>query len=199
MFLLLTKTVMFIMHVFWPPLSIIIHVALIALYSFSIYAQSSHDTTDAAHSQGGAPWYLTRSCSISSTSSIKGYCEQAKAAFAMTIVMLYVQPYFQFVPKLTRNSALFTLYLVYAIWSNFTGKKPVEDDDDTEARGPSHGYGKEISPESVMSTEHHWEMQNMPRTPGTTGGIKSPPHQGYMQQPIYTPRTQAFHQLGGAQ
>lgn len=34
-----------------------------------------------------------------------------------------------------------------------------------------------------------WELQQLPRTPGTTGGLKSP----------MTPRTRAFESLGGAE
>lgn len=35
--------------------------------------------------------------------------------------------------------------------------------------------------------QHMWELQQLPRTPGTMGGMKSP----------MTPRTQAFNSLGG--
>ena len=35
--------------------------------------------------------------------------------------------------------------------------------------------------------QHMWELQQLPRTPGTIGGMKSP----------MTPRTQAFNNLGG--
>lgn len=35
--------------------------------------------------------------------------------------------------------------------------------------------------------QQQWEMGNVPPTPGTTGGLKSP----------MTPRTKAFNQLGG--
>jgi hypothetical protein len=35
--------------------------------------------------------------------------------------------------------------------------------------------------------QHMWELQQLPRTPGTMGGMKSP----------MTPRTMAFNSLGG--
>jgi hypothetical protein len=35
--------------------------------------------------------------------------------------------------------------------------------------------------------QHMWELQQLPRTPGTVGGMKSP----------MTPRTRAFNDLGG--
>ena len=37
--------------------------------------------------------------------------------------------------------------------------------------------------------QHMWELQQLPRTPGTAGGMKSP----------MTPRTRAFNELGGEQ
>ncbi len=45
-----------------------------------------------------------------------------------------------------------------------------------------------MSPQSLMSyRQKEWEMGTLPRTPGTTGGMKSP----------MTPRTVAFNTLGG--
>lgn len=105
MFLLLTKTTMFVMHIWLPFISILVHMILIALYSYSAYAQASHDLSDPSHPQTGAPWYITKSCSVSSTSEIKGYCEQAKAAFALTIVMMCVHPTPLWHVLLTNNPA----------------------------------------------------------------------------------------------
>lgn len=79
---------MMVMRVWVPFLSILVHILLIALFSYSAYAQASHDLSDPKHPQTGPPWFITKSCSVSNTDSIKGYCEQAKAAFALTIVMM---------------------------------------------------------------------------------------------------------------
>lgn len=44
-----------------------------------------------------------------------------------------------------------------------------------------------MSPEEQW--QHMWELQQLPRTPGTAGGLKSP----------MTPRTRAFNALDGSQ
>jgi hypothetical protein len=50
-------------------------------------------------------------------------------------------------------------------------------------------YDNEMTAEEQW--QHMWELQQLPRTPGTAGGMKSP---GFA--PI-TPRTRAFQNLGG--
>jgi hypothetical protein len=91
MFIYLVKFTMFIVHVFWPIFSLIVHLLLVALWAVSIHAQTAPDTIDPKRTNNGPPWYITKSCSVSSTNTIKGYCEQAKAAFAVSVLMLYVQ------------------------------------------------------------------------------------------------------------
>lgn len=49
----------------------------------------------------------------------------------------------------------------------------------------SSPYDNEMTAEEQW--QHMWELQQLPRTPGTMGGIKSP----------MTPRTLAFNSLGG--
>ena len=49
----------------------------------------------------------------------------------------------------------------------------------------SSPYDNEMTAEEQW--QHMWELQQLPRTPGTVGGMKSP----------MTPRTQAFNSLGG--
>lgn len=49
----------------------------------------------------------------------------------------------------------------------------------------SSPYDNEMTAEEQW--QHMWELQQLPRTPGTAGGMKSP----------ITPRTQAFNSLGG--
>lgn len=88
MFILLVKVVMFIVHVFPPWLSIVVHALLCALYAVSIRYQAGSDMTDPEHPQPGAPWYITKSCSVAAHPSNVHYCKQAKAAFACTCVAL---------------------------------------------------------------------------------------------------------------
>ena len=87
-FILLCKGIMFITTVFYPLLSLLVHAALVALYAVSIHNQAGPDTSDPAHPQPGAPWYITKKCGPPVSSDLIGYCKQAKAAFAVTIIMV---------------------------------------------------------------------------------------------------------------
>jgi hypothetical protein len=79
---------MYILHV-WPPLfSAIIHGTLLALYAVSISYQAGSDMSDPKHPQPGAPWYITKPCSVAYNPNNIHYCEQAKASFACTCIML---------------------------------------------------------------------------------------------------------------
>lgn len=90
MFFMLVKAPMFILNVFYPPISIFVHTSLIALYAISLAYQASPDMMDPDRPQPGAPWYLTKSCSVANSRSNVAYCQQAKASFACTVLMLYV-------------------------------------------------------------------------------------------------------------
>ena len=84
--------VAYILHV-WPPiLSAVVHASLAALFAVSISYQAAPDMSDPQHPQPGAPWYITKSCSVAHDKNNIHYCKQAKAAFACSCVILYVQP-----------------------------------------------------------------------------------------------------------
>ena len=89
-FILLCKGIMFVCSVFHPLISLSIHSGLVAVWAVSIHNQAGSDTSDPKHPQPGAPWYITKSCGPPVRPSLIGYCKQAKAAFAMTILMWYV-------------------------------------------------------------------------------------------------------------
>ncbi|KAI9742733.1 MAG: hypothetical protein M1835_003023, partial [Candelina submexicana] len=172
MFLMLVKGIMFITRVFPPLLSVLVHAALTALFAFSVHAQVSKDLNDPKHPQNGPPWYLTKSCSRSFNPANVGFCQQAKATFALTIIML----------------ALFAINTMLAIFNTIPSKsqKLVR----TASSGSDEESNIKDSPDSDVSNGEQFKMQDLPRTPktpGTTGGIKSP----------MTPRTQAFNTLGG--
>lgn len=83
---------MYIVHV-WPPLlSAVVHAILVVLYAVSIRYQAGSDMSDPQHPQHGAPWYITKSCSVvpANDQTDRGYCKQAKGAFACTCIMLSV-------------------------------------------------------------------------------------------------------------
>lgn len=81
---------MFITHLFDPLLSTLIHAGLIAIYAVSIRNQTAPDMSDSDHPQPGAPWYITKSCGPPVSPRLKNYCTQAKACFAVTILLVYV-------------------------------------------------------------------------------------------------------------
>ncbi|KAF1984180.1 hypothetical protein K402DRAFT_465315 [Aulographum hederae CBS 113979] len=168
MFLLLTKVVLHVLHLFWPIISFVCHGLLVGLFSYSIYVQTAPDVSDPKHPNNGAPWYIMKNCNFSSTSEIKGFCEQAKAGFAVTVVML----------------ALFVVNLLLAIWSNFTARKSTTRDSDS-IRETKSGYS--YSPQSEAAAEQQWEFQTLQR-PEEAGGLRNP----------MTPRSKAFQDLAGA-
>lgn len=87
-FLLLIKGIMFITHVFDPLFSVLLHATLVSLYAVSLHNQTAPDMSDPQHPQPGAPWYITKSCGPPVKPSLKGYCTQAKAVFAVTVLLL---------------------------------------------------------------------------------------------------------------
>ncbi|KAI9843736.1 MAG: hypothetical protein M1838_002479 [Thelocarpon superellum] len=89
MFLLLVKGVMHVMHLFYPWLSLLVHLLLVGLYAVSIAGQAGSDYSDPAH-PSPRPWYLTQSCSVAMTPQDEHYCELAKGTFAVTVIMLSI-------------------------------------------------------------------------------------------------------------
>ena len=88
MFLMIVKFIMYILHVFPPLLSVLCHAALVALYMVSCIYQAGSDMSDPKRPQPGAPWHISKSCSVAKDQSLVGYCRQAKASFACSVVIL---------------------------------------------------------------------------------------------------------------
>ncbi|TKA68888.1 hypothetical protein B0A49_09898 [Cryomyces minteri] len=167
MFILLVKVTMYITHVLLPLISLLIHTLLVALYAVSMHAQASPDLSDPSHPQRGLAWYITKPCSVASRSSNIGYCQQAKASFIVTILMM----------------VLFALHICLAVWSMV----PTEEQKRARTTHVEMGAIQEYSPEPAYTAEQKREGQQLPRNLGTTGGLRSP----------MTPRTVAFNVLGG--
>ncbi|KAI9842078.1 MAG: hypothetical protein M1837_007503 [Sclerophora amabilis] len=89
MFLLLVKVVLNVMHLFYPVLSLAVHMILTALYAVSIYGQAGPDNSDPEH-PSSSPWYLTKSCDVAFEQSNVHYCQMAKGSFAVTVIMLSI-------------------------------------------------------------------------------------------------------------
>ncbi|KAL8919259.1 MAG: hypothetical protein Q9172_005076 [Xanthocarpia lactea] len=151
LFLLLCKGIMYICHIFRPLLSTPIHAALVALFAVSIHAQSASDMSDPEHPQPGAPWYITRSCGAPVKPRLQGYCKQAKASFAIAILLC----------------ALFAVYVILSIWSLLAP---------AGAAIRHRKLSTASSSDAEAQAQRPWEMTQVhpPPTPGTTGGLKSP-------------------------
>jgi hypothetical protein len=79
---------MLLLSVFVPLLSVCLHGVLVGLYAYSVYGQTSPDLIDSAHRVNGPPWYITKSCDVAKDKRLVGYCQQAKASFAVTVILL---------------------------------------------------------------------------------------------------------------
>jgi len=79
---------MWLLNVFLPIFSLILHAALLCLWAYGLHIQTSGDTIDPAHQNKGAPWYITKSCDIVENKTERAYCMQAKSSFAVSIIML---------------------------------------------------------------------------------------------------------------
>ncbi|KAH6619953.1 hypothetical protein C7974DRAFT_363162 [Boeremia exigua] len=181
MFFYLVKVTMWLLHVFLPIFSVLLHMPLLAIWAYGIYIQTSPDTIDPLRRNPGAPWYITKNCNIVADAQIRGYCAQAKASFAVSCVML----------------GLYTLLLALSLYSLYPTPSareahrtrraaklaeqekyafsPTADDDETTAE---------------QQWQHMWELQQLPRTPGL------PPTHQAGRAPM-TPRTRAFGDLEG--
>lgn len=89
-FFIITKLPTHWMNLFYPPVAVVVHASLIILYIVSAVYQAGSDMSDPKHPQPGAPWYIAKSCSVAFKKSNVGYCMQAKALFAVTVVMMLV-------------------------------------------------------------------------------------------------------------
>jgi hypothetical protein len=140
MFIMLTKSIMYLCHVFPPILSVLVHAILFSIYAVSISYQVGSDTSDPAHPQHGAPWYITKSCSAAHDPSINGYCLQAKAAFACTVAM----------------TAVFVTYFGFAVWSCIP----------SASQKAEYADRKRASEERYASKEAYDMVPATPYTPG---------------------------------
>lgn len=88
MFLLLVKITMHITSTWYPIIAAFVQALLTALWAVAIHAQTAADTIDPDHSNKGAPWYITKSCSVATSDQLQKYCAQAKSTFAVAVILL---------------------------------------------------------------------------------------------------------------
>lgn len=165
-FIMLVKTTMFIMHVWYPLLATVVNVIITCLWVVSIAGQAGPDHSDPEHPSSSA-WYVTKSCSYAKASGYVHYCQMAKGTFAVTVFM----------------AAIFFLNVILGIYSMIpsaaerAANKLGVDDMQTSSKKGKGFYSD--SPASDRSAEQNWEMKSVPKT------TVAP----------YTPRTLAFNTL----
>jgi hypothetical protein len=168
-FLLLVKSIMYMLNVFPPVLSALLHAALVALYATSVYYQASSDKSDPEHPQDGPPWYITKSCSVAHNPDNVHYCTQAKAAFAATTTLL----------------GIFIIYFGLSIYSSLPSKAHREEvAAERKERDEKYARLEAAHEEAKAAQPHAYGMP--PETPGLQSGMN----------PV-TPRTHAFQKLDG--
>lgn len=158
-----------IMHVFYPIFGFVMSLAMVGLYTTSVYGQIGPDFADSRYPSPVA-WYVAKSCSYAQPYGIVTDCYMAKGSLAASVFMLFI-------------------YLVnlgfsgFALWPNKA--LDVVEDDESEDDVPA-------------ASSKQWEMQpramRSPRTPRNPGNMMMSGGAGGMASP-FTPRTQAFHTL----
>lgn len=171
MFFMLVKSIMYMVHVFPPILSVIVHCVLTALYAASVYYQASSDTSDPTRPQNGPAWYITKPCSVAHLESNIGYCQQAKAAFGATVSIL----------------GIFLIYLGFAVWSCLPSKAHREEVAlERKERNEKYERLERMHEEAKAAQSSYGDGSYPPETPGLQSGMNP-----------MTPRTTAFNKLGG--
>lgn len=87
LFVLITKMIGVIMHLWFPLIALLFNISLVALYATSVYGQAGPDYADPAKPSPAA-WYISKSCSVVANPAIQKSCALAKGTFAATIIML---------------------------------------------------------------------------------------------------------------
>ncbi|RMZ89952.1 hypothetical protein DV736_g2816, partial [Chaetothyriales sp. CBS 134916] len=168
MFFMLVKAPMYIVHVFPPILSALLHAAMIALYAVAVALLASSDNTDEDCRSNGPVWYITKSCSVITQKNLVTYCKQAKATLALTAALL----------------GIFLIYFVIAVWSCFPSK--AQQQEYLERKRARESRWTELEAEHEVAKRE-----------GRLEGMSPTTADEQMGMQMMTPRTTAFNRLGG--
>ncbi|KAL4865687.1 hypothetical protein BDV12DRAFT_146171 [Aspergillus spectabilis] len=186
-FLFITKVPLHMLNLLYPFVSTFLHIGLIVVYCVSAAWQAGSDTSDSDHPQSGPPWYITKNCNVAHDKGNVGYCQQAKALFAVTIIII----------------VLYTVELGIAIQNSFiTKEERAERDEEREEKETMKAYEDIIlkspsmipmTPSAIPMTPSHHPMTPgyYPITPGTAATATFP----RSPMPVMTPRSLAFNRL----
>ncbi|KZF25056.1 hypothetical protein L228DRAFT_60888 [Xylona heveae TC161] len=181
MFILLAKCTLYLVHWFPPILSAVIHAPLAALWAVSIHNQAASDMSDPKHPQPGAPWYLTKSCTVAFYPNNVKYCRQAKGCFALTCLYM----------------AYMLAHTIFGIYSMIPSQqqrlnRQASIDSDLE----DEDYQKQHSPNSMSSQTKIFGKSADGMEGQTRFELREVPLAA-KNNPM-TPRTLAFNTLGGS-
>ncbi len=87
LFFLLAKLIANIMKLYYPVVAVVVNVALIALYSVSVYGQVGPDYADSRY-PAPAAWYFRKGCGLAKPYGKYRACQIAQASLGVTLVML---------------------------------------------------------------------------------------------------------------
>ena len=87
LFFLLVKLIAFIMRGWYPVVATFINVAMVAMWTASVYGQAGPDHADERYPSNVA-WYISKSCDIAKPYDAVELCLLAKGTFALSIFML---------------------------------------------------------------------------------------------------------------
>lgn len=146
MFILLVKCSMFILHIWYPILGTVSNLAIVVLWTVSMYGQMGPDHSDPKYPSNVA-WYIRKSCSYARPSGAYGYCMQAKGAYAVTVVMLVV----------FLGNFLLGVYSLIPTAAQRAANRIAIDDMQTK-HSP-------LSPDSTSDKEWEMKRMNFPATP----------------------------------
>lgn len=151
LFVLLTRLILLIMHVWYPIMALGSALGLLVLYAVSTYGQVGPDYADPQH-PAPAAWYFRFGCSLAKPYGKYSDCQLAQASLGLTLYMLVLY-------------LVNTAFAVYALWPNQLNNEDEVDDDDDMA-------GKYSEWADGGSTE----MQGMPGSPAIAGpqGMEGP-------------------------
>ncbi|KAF9883151.1 hypothetical protein FE257_004036 [Aspergillus nanangensis] len=165
-FFLIVKSPCHLLRIWYPVVSVIIHLGLMAIYIVSAVGQAGSDKSDPKHLQSGPPWYLTKQCNVAKDKDVVGYCQQAKALFAFTVVII-------------------VLYCVEFALSIYNCIPTAEDRAEREERREEKRVMKEYEDMILKSPSM------IPMTPA----MPPDPMYSPQGMPAMTPRTLAFKKL----
>ncbi|RDA92943.1 hypothetical protein CP533_3864 [Ophiocordyceps camponoti-saundersi (nom. inval.)] len=141
LFFLLIKLIGHIMRTWYPVFAVFVNIALVVLYSVSVYGQIGPDYADSRY-QAPAAWYFRQGCGLAKQYDKYQACQIAQASLAVTILLLC----FRVVYLINLAVAL------HATWPN-RDNDVVNDDEDVA---------------TLDSTERGtWEMHSM-KAPAST-------------------------------